>query len=104
MKSMKLKVDDALYRRVKEFCKLSGVAREDLVEALFKKVVARSRAKGGDARPLSLYLFPEMEEDLFGVPPATDDLHTSLAVEAGSAYVREMVRAFEGGVASASRG
>ncbi len=97
MKSLKLKVDERLYRQVQEICQAAGIAREDLIETFFRQAVVGA-AKGASGLSSPKYLFPEMEEDwtreaLEGT--GEGGIASSLNAEAVCAYARELAKAFE---------
>ncbi len=118
MKSLKVRMDDRLYRQVEEICQAAGITREDLVGSLFKEAMKGAASKkawgmSGSSPAAPRYLFPEMEEgwtprirqgggnprgDLSGERGASRDPLTSEAV---LAYARELARTYECAGASA---
>lgn len=100
MKSFRMTVDEKLYRQVQEICQAAGIAREDLIESLFKRAVANA-AKGTMGLSAPKYLFPEMEEDWTreAAPAGKGGINDSLNAEAVCSYARELALAFETGAA-----
>lgn len=103
MKSLRVKMDEKLYRQVQEICQAAGIAGEELIESLFKQAVAGA-AKGTAGISSPRYLFPEMEEQwnreaLEGA--GEGGMNDSLNAEAVCAYVRELAKAFEPGASAA---